>query len=383
MSTQTIVHRRQDSMKARGAVIHAVGDQWAVQDLEVSDPGESEVLVQVMASGICHSDDHFVTGDLAVDLPMVGGHEGAGIVKAVGTKVTRVKVGDHVSTLFIPACGTCNYCAGGMQYICNNGAGMETGMGMDGTPRFHDNNGKAVGGVTRLGTFSNYLVCHETQTVKLPDDIPFELACLVSCGVATGYGAAVNGGPVRAGDVVLVLGLGGVGANAVQGAHHAGADHIIVVDPVDYKQQRAADFGATEAYASIADAQSRIDHLTNGQGVDVAIITVGRVDGAIIGQAFAAVGKAGRCVLVSVGSSEASISVSPQDLTNFAKSIKGVMYGDCNPTADIPRLLKMYQYGTLKLDELVTRRYALDEINEAFADMHAGRNIRGVLVHQH
>jgi S-(hydroxymethyl)glutathione dehydrogenase/alcohol dehydrogenase len=370
-------------MKARGAVIHAVGEKWTVQDLEVNEPGESEVLVKVMASGLCHSDDHFVTGDLAVALPMVGGHEGAGIVEAVGSKVTRVKVGDHVSTLFIPACGTCTYCARGMQYICNNGAGMETGMGMDGTAHFHDADGNAIGGVTRLGTFSNYLVCHETQTVKLPEDIPFELACLVSCGVATGYGAAVNGGPVKAGDVVLVLGLGGVGANAVQGARHAGADHVIVVDPVEYKQQRAADFGATEAYASIADAQASIDHLTNGQGVDVAIITVGRVDGDIIGEAFAAVGKAGRCVLVSVGQAEAGITVSPQDFTNFAKSLKGVMYGDCNPTADIPRLLKMYRDGTLKLDELVTRRYSLDEINDAVADMHAGRNIRGVVVHQH
>ncbi len=369
-------------MKARGAVIHEVNGKWQVQDLEVGEPGENEVLVKVMASGLCHSDDHFVTGDLDVPLPMVGGHEGAGVVEKVGSKVTRVKPGDHVATLFIPACGTCRYCAKGQSYICNNGAGMETGRAMDGTYRFHDSDGTPVGGVTRLGTFSNYLVCHETQTVPLPEDIPFDVACLVSCGVATGYGAAVNGG-VKAGDVVLVMGLGGVGANAVQGARHAGADHVIVVDPVDYKQERAADFGATASFASVGEARPLIDQLTNGQGVDVAIITVGRVDGDIIGEAFATVGKAGTCVLVSVGSSEMSIAVSPQDLTNFAKSIQGVMYGNCSPVGDIPRLLEMYRRGSIKLDELVTRRYGLDEINQAVEDMHAGRNIRGVVVHEH
>jgi len=182
---------------------------------------------------------------------------------------------------------------------------------------------------------------------------------------------------------VLVLGLGGVGANAVQGAKHAGADHIIVIEPVVDKHDQAKVFGATEAYASIPDAQARIDHLTNGQGVDVALITVGRVDGQIIGDAFRAVGKSGTCVLVSVGQAEEGIAISPQDFTNFAKHFQGVMYGNCNPTADIPKLLKMYKDGTLKLDELVTRRYSLDEINEAVADMHAGRNIRGVVVHEH
>jgi len=370
-------------MKARGAVVHSVGEQWMVEDLEVSDPGEQEVRVKVMASGLCHSDDHFVTGDLAVKLPMVGGHEGAGIVEAVGAKVTRVQAGDRVSTLFIPACGTCRYCSRGMQYICNNGAGMETGMSMDGTARFFTNDGGGIGGVCRLGTFSNYLVCHESQTIKLPEDIPFDVACLVSCGVATGWGAAVNGGDIHAGDVVMVLGAGGGGMNAVQGARHAGADHVLVVDPVAFKREQAPAFGATESFASIDDARGRVAQLTNGQGVDVAIVTVGRVDGDIVGSAFDVVGKAGRCVLVAVGSSDKHIATSPQDFTNLAKTLQGVMYGNCNPTSDIPRLLQMYRDRRLKLDELITRRYALAEINDAFADMHAGRNLRGVLMHEH
>lgn len=370
-------------MKVRGAVIHEVGSHWVVEDLELDDPQEHEVLVQVMASGLCHSDDHFVTGDIPVALPMVGGHEGAGVVMKVGSKVSRVKVGDHVATLFIPACGTCKYCARGMSYICNNGAGMENGLGMDGTPRFHLGNGKGIGAVTRLGSFANYLVCHETQTVQLPDDIPFEVACLVSCGVATGYGAAVYGGPVRAGDVVLIMGVGGVGMNAVQGAKHAGADHILVCEPVEFKREAAIQFGATEVFPSIAAARARVDQLTNGQGVDVAIVTVGRVDGDLLGEAFEVTGKAGTCVLVSVGSHEKSIAISPQDFTNFSKKLQGVLYGLCNPIVDIPRLLQMYREGHIKLDELITRRYDITQINEAYADMHSGKNIRGVLIHTH
>ena len=371
-------------MKAQGAVIHEVGGQWKVEELELDDPQDHEVLVQVMASGLCHSDDHFVTGDLAVTLPMVGGHEGAGIVVKVGSKVSRVKVGDHVSTLFIPACGVCRFCARGQSYICNNGAGMEHGLGMDGTPRFHlADSGKGIGGVTRLGTFANYLVCHETQTVKLPDDIPFDVACLVSCGVATGWGASVYGGNVRAGDVVMVMGVGGVGMNAVQGARHAGADHVIVVEPVEWKRKAALDFGATEAFPSVDAARDRINALTNGQGVDAAIITVGRVDGDIIGEAFSVTGKAGATILASVGSFAPHIAASPQDFTNFAKRIQGVLYGLCNPVLDIPRLLQMYRDGRLKLDELITRRYDINEVNEGFADMHAGNNIRGVLIHKH
>jgi S-(hydroxymethyl)glutathione dehydrogenase/alcohol dehydrogenase len=157
----------------------------------------------------------------------------------------------------------------------------------------------------------------------------------------------------------------------------------LVVDPVEFKREQAPTFGATETFASIDEASERIAHLTNGQGVDVAVVAVGRVDGNILGAAFDKVGKAGVCVLLSVGSSDKHIAVSPQDFTNLAKSLRGVMYGQCNPTVDIPRLLEMYRAGSLKLDELVTRRYSLDQINQGYEDMHRGRNIRGVLIHDH
>jgi S-(hydroxymethyl)glutathione dehydrogenase/alcohol dehydrogenase len=179
------------------------------------------------------------------------------------------------------------------------------------------------------------------------------------------------------------MGVGGVGMNAVQGAKHAGADHILVAEPVEFKRKMALEFGATEVFPSIEDAKNRIAELTNGQGVDVAIVTVGRVDGDLLGEAFEITGKAGTCVLAAVGSYEKSISISPQDFTNFSKRIQGVLYGLCNPTVDIPRLLQMYKEGRIKLDELITNTYTIEQVNEAYADMHSGKNIRGVLIHEH
>lgn len=370
-------------VEARGAVVHETGGEWTVEDLRIAEPAENDVLVKVMATGLCHSDEHIRTGGYQSPMPKIGGHEGAGVVVGVGSKVTRVAVGDHVATLFIPACGICRYCAQGKQFICNNGAGMAQGYGMDGEPRAFLSDGNPVGATTRLGTFSNYIVCHESQAVAIPDDVPFDVACLVSCGVATGFGAAVNSANITAGDVALIVGAGGIGMNAVQGAASAGAAHVLVVDPVEFKRQAALDFGATESFATIDDARGRIAHLTNGQGVDAAIISVGVVNGDIIGEVFSAVGKAGTCVVVAQGSAELGIAINPIELVGLTKTLKGVLYGECNPTADVPRFLSLYRDGFLKLDELITRRYELSEIREAYADMYAGRNIRGVIIHDH
>lgn len=369
-------------MKTRGAIVRGVGKGWEVVDLELGEPNDHEVLIEVHASGLCHSDQHITDGDLAVELPFVGGHEGAGIVRKVGAGVTRVKVGDHVCTSFIPGCGTCKYCARGQSYVCQNGYLMEKGISMDGTPRFFLD-GEPLGAQCRLGTFASHLVCSEQQAIKIDDDIPLEVACLVSCGVATGFGAAVNVGQVKPGDTVLILGMGGVGVNAVQGAKKAGADHVIVVDPLQGKRDRAAEFGATATFATLAEAMPMVHEHTQWQGADVTIITVGRVDGDIIGEAFSSIGKTGTCVLCSLGQSTPGIAINPQDLQTMAKSLKGVMFGNCNPASDIPMLLKMYKDGNLKLDELVTNRYALDDINQGFEDLVSGVNLRGVLVHDH
>jgi NDMA-dependent alcohol dehydrogenase len=369
-------------MKTRGAIVRGIGMDWEVVDLELEGPKDHEVLIEMHASGLCHSDLHITDGDLQVDLPFVGGHEGAGIVREVGPGVTRVKVGDHVCTSFIPGCGTCKYCARGQSYVCNNGLGMEKGMAMDDTWRFFLD-GEGLGAQCRLGTFANHLVCSEQQAIRIDPDLPLDVACLVACGVATGFGAAVNVGETKPGDVVLILGMGGVGVNAVQGAAKAGASHVIVVDPVDWKRDRAKEFGATAAFATLEEAMPLVHEHTDGQGADVSIITVGRVDGDIIGQAFAATGKTGTCVLCSLGQNEPGIAIAPPDLQTLAKKLKGVMFGNCNPATDIPGLLQMYKDGRLKLDEVVTARYPLDEINQGFKDLKDGKNLRGVLVHDH
>lgn len=370
-------------IRARGAVIHGVGEKWRVQDVEVSDPGPGEVLIKVMATGVCHSDDHIVRGDIGARFPQVGGHEGAGVVERVGLGVTRVRPGDRVATLFVPVCGGCGYCAVGRSYLCDGAAATRTGLAADGTPRFFLGDGSAATATSSLGTFANYLVCHESQTVAVPDGTDFTTACLVSCGVITGWGAAVNAGNIRPGDTVLILGAGGVGMNSVQGARHAGADRIVVVDPSDFARGRAPAFGATDTFAAVDEAGQRIAELTGGRGADVSIITVGRVNGDIIGQAFELTAKSGTCVVASLGSTDKYIAVNPRAFSNLTKTLTGSLFGNCNPVADVPRLLRMHAAGRLELDGLVTRTYRLDQINEAYDDMHAGANIRGVLLHEH
>ncbi|WP_020660491.1 NDMA-dependent alcohol dehydrogenase [Amycolatopsis benzoatilytica] len=371
------------SIQVNGAVIHEVGAKWSVERLTLRDPGPTEVRVKVMASGLCHSDDHLVTGDIPNALPLVGGHEGAGVVEAVGSAVRRLKVGDHVATAYLPACGTCTWCAQGMQYICDTGAGMETGMALDGSARFSTSAGLGIGAMQRLGTFADHLVTDEAQAVKIDDDIPFDVACLVSCGVGTGWGAAVNAAGVRPRDTALIVGVGGVGINAVQGASHAGAAYVVAVDPVAFKREMALSLGATHAFASIEEAMPFIRSVTNGQGADSAVVTVGVVTGDLIAEAFSAVRKRGTVAVASIGQNEPGIPISPLELVVYAKQLRGLLFGNCNPTHDIPALLGYYRSGRLKLDELITRRYRLDEVNQAYADLHAGANIRGVLVHEH
>lgn len=370
-------------MRVRASVAHAVGGTWTTEELDLDEPHEGEVRIKVMASGLCHSDDHILTGDSEVELPFVGGHEGAGIIDAVGPGVTRVKPGDHVATAYLPTCGVCPWCARGMQFICDNGAGMERGRMMDGSARFHFLDGRDCGAMQRLGTFSNYLVTPQEQCVRIEEDVPFEVACLVACGVTTGWGAAVNVGGVRPRDVVIVMGCGGIGMNAVQGAAHAGAMHVVAVDPVAFKRDSALKLGATIAFASIDEAMPFVHSVTNGQGADVTVVAVGRVDGEMIGQAFSSVRKMGTCAVISIGSHDPGLEINPLELVVYAKSLKGVLFGNSNPTYDIPRLLSYYKSGDLKLEELITRRYSVDEVSNAYSDMYAGINLRGVLLHEH
>lgn len=367
-------------MKTQAAVLWSQPGKWELTDVDLDEPKADEVLLKIRAAGICHTDDHSATGDMpAGHLPLAGGHEGAGVVEKVGTSVTSVAPGDHVVVSFIAACGRCRWCASGKQNLCDNGAKLLTGTQLDGTFRMHKD-GQDVGQLCLVSTFSEYTVVNENNCVKIPSDIPFDVACLVGCGVPTGWGSAVSAAQVEPGDVVIVMGVGGVGINAIQGAVHAGASRIIAVDPVAFKRDTAMQVGATHGCETIDEAAELARSFTNGQGADSVIVTIGVVKAEHLGPPFSAIRKAGTMVVTSAGNiMETGLPVNITELAMFEKRIRGVCYGSLSPSKDIPRLLSMYQAGQLKLRELITRTYTLDEVNEAYADMHAGRNIRGVI----
>jgi NDMA-dependent alcohol dehydrogenase len=371
-------------MDTRAALLWQQPGEWQVASVQLDGPSQGEVLVEMAAAGLCHSDDHAATGDSPLRvLPHCGGHEGSGIVRELGPGVTGLEVGDHIVTSFIPACGQCRWCASGMQQLCDNGALLGAGAQLDGSYRMHLN-GENVSNGAMLGTFSEWQVLHQLSCIKITKQVPLEVACLVACGVPTGWGSAVNAAGVRPGDVVLVMGVGGVGINAVQGARHAGALHVIAVDPVPFKREMALKLGATEAFADMAEATEFARGCTNGQGCDSAIVTVGVIDGEHVAQAFAAIRKEGTVAVTALGSkSKTGIPVNLCELSMFQKRIQGVLYGCSSPRVQVPALLALYLSGVLKLDELVTRRYTLDQINDAYLDMREGRNIRGVICYGH
>ncbi|KAB2812593.1 NDMA-dependent alcohol dehydrogenase [Pimelobacter simplex] len=367
-------------MRTRGAIVRTAPGPYEVVDLEVADPAPGEVQVRLAAAGLCHSDDHIAVGDSPVAIyPFALGHEGAGVVTRVGAGVDDLAEGDHVVFSFLPACGRCRWCATGMQNLCDDGG--KVWMPPE-VPRVHLADGGApVGQMCGVSAFMETTTVSARSVVKVGKDIPLDKACLVGCGVATGWGAAVNSGAVRPGHVVIVMGIGGIGINAVQGAVHAGATTVIAVDPVEFKREEAKRFGATHAFATMDEAAEIARQHTNGQGADSAIVTVGVVKGEHVGAAFGAIRKGGTAVVTGLGNNaDVGAPISLTELTLYQKRIQGSLFGECNPTADIPALLDLYRAGMLKLDEIVTRTYTLDEIGQGYEDMHAGRNLRGVVL---
>ena len=371
-------------MRTRAAIIREPGKPWEVTTLELDDPGRGEVLIKFTASGMCHSDEHMRSGDTEGRLPMVGGHEGAGVVEAVGDAVTRVCVGDHVVCSFIPACGACRYCSTGRQNLCDQGAEMVTGKLPDGTFRFHDDAGEDLGGFCALGTFSQRAVVSQFSCITILDDIPLDVAALVGCGVPTGWGTAVYAAGVSAGDTVVIYGAGGVGSNAIQGARYAGAKNVVVVDPIALKREYAQEFGATHVFPDAQSAHEAVRDMTWGQLAEHAIITVGVLSEDVVSAAAEVVGKGGQVTITSVGKSgDKQIALAANGaIVGYQRRIQGHVFGMCNPLYDVPRLLRLYRDGQLKLDELITHRYSLDEINRGYDDLEQGRNIRGVIMHE-
>ncbi|MDO9377921.1 MAG: NDMA-dependent alcohol dehydrogenase [Nocardioidaceae bacterium] len=370
-------------MKTQAAVVVEAGKPIEIEELELDKPQAGEVLIRYTHAGLCHSDVHVAHGDLEARLPMVLGHEGAGIIEEVGPGVTRVAVGDHVVCSFIPNCGSCRYCASGQQSICDMGATILEGY-LPGE-RFPITGPRGnYGAMCMLGTFSQYGVIHQNSAVKVDDDLPLEKAVLVGCGVPTGWGAAVNTANVKAGDTVAIFGIGGIGINAVQGARLSGAKNIVVIDPLENKREKAMELGATHAFASAAEAQDKITDLTRGQMADSAILTPGLMTSEIVASGFNAIGKGGTVVLTGLNKlEEQNIELPGSIMTLFRKTLKGSLFGDCNPTTDIPKILGLYQSGDIKLDEIITRTYTLDQVNEGYDDLLAGKNVRGVVVHSH
>ncbi|WP_028474578.1 NDMA-dependent alcohol dehydrogenase [Nocardioides alkalitolerans] len=370
-------------MKTQAAVVYEPGKRIEIEELELSKPQEGEVLIRYTYAGLCHSDVHIAHGDLEARLPMVLGHEGAGIIEEVGPGVSRVKVGDHVVCSFIPNCGSCRYCANGQQSICDMGATILEGY-LPGE-RFPITGPRGqYGAMCMLGTFSQWGVIHQNSCVKVDDDLPLDKAVLVGCGVPTGWGAAVNTAEVKAGQTVVVMGIGGIGINAVQGAALAGAKNVIAIDPLANKREKAMELGATHAFESADLAMETITNLTRGQMADSAILTPGLMTSEIVGAGFNAVGKGGIVVLTGLNKlEEMNIQLPGSVMTLYRKQLRGSLFGDCNPTTDIPRILGLYQSGDIKLDEIITRTYSLDQVNEGYDDLLEGKNVRGVVVHQH
>ncbi|GAA4689118.1 NDMA-dependent alcohol dehydrogenase [Pseudonocardia yuanmonensis] len=370
-------------MKTKAAVVYETGKPIEIEELELDGPKDGEVLIRYTHAGLCHSDVHIAHGDLEARLPMVLGHEGAGVIEEVGPGVTRVKPGDHVVCSFIPNCGVCRWCATGQQAICDMGATILEGY-LPGE-RFPFTGPKGnYGAMCMLGTFSQYSTIHQNSVVKVDDDLPLDKAVLVGCGVPTGWGSAVNAADVKPGETVIVSGVGGIGINAVQGARYAGAKNLIAVDPLQNKREKAMELGATHAVGTIEEAADLARQMTNGNGADKAVVTAGIVTEEIVTGAFDAIGKAGTVVLTGLNKLSAqNVNLPGSIFTLFKKTVKGSLFGDCNPTTDIPKILGLYQSGDLKLDELITKTYTLEQVNEGYDDLLNGKNVRGVLVHEH
>jgi NDMA-dependent alcohol dehydrogenase len=380
-------------MKTHAAVLFGRGQDWQIEEIDLDPPRELEVLVKWEAAGLCHSDQHLRGSDVGEKetkeapqqavgnlFPIVGGHEGGGVVLEVGPGVRSLTVGDHVAASFFPICGQCKMCITGHSNLCDMGATtFLPGQITDGTMRYHLK-GEDLNVMAKVGTFAEHSVVHEASLVKVDPDLPLNVVALVSCGVTTGWGSAVYRAEVQPGETVVVIGVGGVGINAVQGAAMVGAKNIVAVDPVEFKQKAALDFGATHTASSIDEAIPLVRDLTRGEMADAVILVPSIMYGHLMEGALTMTGKNGTCVVTGMApQAQTESSINLFELAMWQKEVRGVVFGAANPRFDIPNLLSLYKAGQLKLDELITRTYPLDEINQGYQDMLDGVNIRGVL----
>ncbi|MGJ3237916.1 MAG: Zn-dependent alcohol dehydrogenase [Anaerolineae bacterium] len=367
-------------MKMRVALLTEPTGQFTIETVELDQPKVGEVLIKMVASGVCHSDWHVATGTTHHPMPVIAGHEGAGIVQAVGAGVTRVKVGDHVTLSWTPDCGECFYCLRNQPNLCETYTEpIWAGVQLDGTSRVSWN-GETVYLYCGLGTFGEYAVVPQQSCIPIDPTISLEAAALVGCAVATGVGAVLYTANVQAGESVAVYGVGGIGLNILQGAALAGASTIIAVDTAPEKEALARQFGATHFLLADDHTIQAIRDLTGGRGAEHVFEAVGAPS--VQESALDAVRPGGMLTLVGLSAMGTGTNLPGAIITRTEKTVKGSYYGSVSPRRDFPLFLDMYQRDKLKLDELVSKRYTLDQINEAYAEMLTGKIARGIIVYE-
>jgi Zn-dependent alcohol dehydrogenase len=363
----------------RAAVLREIGAPLQLEDIELDEPGPREVCVRIEAAGVCHSDLHYMTGDLKAKLPLVVGHEGAGIVEAVGPRTSdRVSIGDRVALLWRPRCGECEGCVAGNPVLCRFGRVFATTNGlMDGSTRLHRGE-ERIHHLMGVSCFAERVVVSETSVLRVPDGVPPEIAAISACAVITGVGAVLNVVQRPAGQPLAVFGTGGVGLAAVMGATLAGANPVIAIDIDPVKLELARRFGATHVVeAGQSDIVDQVLELSDG-GVPWMIDAVGRPE--TIRQAFECLRPAGTLVAIGLSSTDATVAVPINELVQRQKRIVGSLYGSSNPRIDLPRIFNLYLAGRLPLDELLGRRRPLAEVNEAYAELRTGGVGRMILL---
>ncbi len=366
-------------MKIRGVVLEQTCGPLTVSELELAAPHAGEVLVRLRASGVCHSDWNAVDGTAETRCPAVLGHEGAGVVEAVGDAVTRVAPGDHVALSWAPSCGACDECARDLPQLCSTvWPAMGTGGLMDGTPRL-SRDGEPVYHYSFLSTFAEACVVPERSCIPIPKDVPFDVAALVGCAVTTGVGAVWRTAGVKPGDRVAVIGCGGVGVSALMAAVAAGAEPVVAVDAAPGKLDVAASFGATAGVLWQGDAQSTADAVREASagGVDYAIEATGRPEA--MEAAFLSTRNRGAAVLIGIPRADSVLSLPATTIPRMERRVLGSIYGSSKPERDFPHTLALYRAGRLPLDRLVSHRLPLDEAERGFELMHSGEAVRVVL----
>jgi S-(hydroxymethyl)glutathione dehydrogenase / alcohol dehydrogenase len=363
------------ALKMKAAVLYEYGQPLVIEEVTLDPPQPGEVMIRMAASGICHSDVNVINGAEKAPLPIILGHEAAGIVQEVGDGVTRLKPGDRVIAGLWRGCGHCYFCLSGYGNDC------ETPHILDSETRVRDLNGKPIRQGMRVASWAEYVVVDQSQVVPVPDDIPLTAAALIGCGVITGIGAVINTAQVEAGSSVVVIGLGGVGVNSVQGARLAGARHVIAVDLLDSKLETARTFGATHTInAAREDPVKTVRELTAGRGADYVFVTVGSAQA--IAQSFDMIRKRGTAVMIGLVPDDVVVPLPVTQVALTEQRVIGSYLGSTRLSIAVPQFIELYRQGRLKLDELVTAIYPLDQINEAVAVVNQGEAVRNVIEFQ-